>query len=56
MKMCKEKGHVSITNSSISSLFIISGCGSAWLERCAWDAEVAGSNPVTPIYIILINY
>ena len=25
-----------------------SGCGSAWLERCVRDAEVAGSNPVTP--------
>ena len=25
------------------------GCGSAWLERCVRDAEVAGSNPVTPI-------
>jgi hypothetical protein len=21
---------------------------SAWLERCVWDAEVAGSNPVGP--------
>ena len=26
------------------------GCGSAWLERLVWDQEVAGSNPVTPIY------
>ena len=25
------------------------GCSSAWLERCVRDAEVAGSNPVTPI-------
>ena len=25
----------------------LSGCSSAWLERCAWAAEVAGSNPVT---------
>jgi acyl phosphate:glycerol-3-phosphate acyltransferase len=25
-----------------------SGCSSAWLERCVRDAEVAGSNPVTP--------
>ena len=24
------------------------GCSSAWLERCVRDAEVAGSNPVTP--------
>ena len=28
-----------------------SGCGSAWLERLVWDQEVAGSNPVTPIFI-----
>ena len=27
------------------------GCGSAWLERLVWDQEVAGSNPVTPIFI-----
>ncbi len=27
-----------------------SGCGSAWLERLVWDQEVAGSNPVTPIW------
>ena len=27
---------------------LISGCGSAWLERLVWDQEVAGSNPVTP--------
>ena len=25
------------------------GCSSVWLERCVRDAEVAGSNPVTPI-------
>ena len=30
-------------------LHVISGCGSAWLERLVWDQEVAGSNPVTPI-------
>ncbi len=28
---------------------IVTGCGSAWLERLVWDQEVAGSNPVTPI-------
>ena len=33
---------------------ITSGCGSAWLERLVWDQEAAGSNPVTPIYIILL--
>ncbi len=27
---------------------LISGCGSAWLERLVWDQEAAGSNPVTP--------
>ena len=28
-----------------------SGCGSAWLEHLVWDQGVAGSNPVTPIFI-----
>ena len=28
----------------------MTGCGSAWLERLVWDQEVAGSNPVTPIF------
>ena len=27
---------------------LVTGCGSAWLERLIWDQEVAGSNPVTP--------
>ncbi len=31
-----------------------SGCGSAWLERLVWDQEVAGSNPVTPIWAKMI--
>ena len=30
---------------------IATGCGSAWLERLVWDQEVAGSNPVTPIFM-----
>ena len=30
----------------------MTGCGSAGLERLVWDQEVAGSNPVTPIFII----
>ena len=30
---------------------VMTGCGSAWLERLVWDQEVAGSNPVTPILI-----
>mgnify|MGYP001073235355 CR=1 FL=1 len=29
----------------------IPGCGSAWLEHLVWDQGVAGSNPVTPIFI-----
>ncbi len=28
--------------------FLLSGSSSAWLERCVRDAEVAGSNPVSP--------
>ena len=37
---------------------MLSGYGSAWLERLVWDQEVAGSNPVTPIYLFfsLDNY
>ena len=27
---------------------LLSGCGSAWLERCVRDAKVGGSNPLTP--------
>ena len=30
---------------------VMTGCGSAWLERLVWDQEVAGSNPVTPMYM-----
>src|SRR5256885_9538815 len=33
-----------------SSAFF-SGRSSVWLERMVWDHEVAGSNPVAPIYI-----
>ena len=32
-----------------SRLVLLSGCGSAWLERLIWDQEAAGSNPVTPM-------
>ena len=28
------------------------GCGSVWLEYLVWDQGVAGSNPVTPIYLL----
>jgi hypothetical protein len=27
-----------------------SGCSSVWIERCFWEAEVVGSNPITPIH------
>ena len=34
---------------------LLSGCGSAWLERCVRDAKVGGSNPLTPtIFFALI--
>jgi hypothetical protein len=29
----------------------IAGRSSAWLERQLWELDVAGSNPVAPIYI-----
>ena len=29
------------------------GCGSAWLERLLWEQEAAGSNPVTPIPLMI---
>ena len=32
--------------------FSITRCGAAWLARLIWDQEVAGSNPVTPSFII----
>ena len=32
--------------------FSIPGCGAVWLARLIWDQEVAGSNPVTPSFII----
>ena len=31
---------------------MVSGCSSAWLERSVRDAEVAGSNPVTPTEVL----
>src|SRR5258708_7683967 len=31
----------------------ITGRSSAWLERLVWDQEVAGSNPVAPIFFKL---
>ena len=35
-------------------LTCVSGCGSAWLERRLREAEVASSNPATPILKSLI--
>ena len=32
----------------MGSLTYIAGCSVVWLSRGIWDAEVAGSNPVTP--------
>ena len=32
-------------------LICVSGCGSAWLERRLREAEVASSNPATPIHL-----
>jgi hypothetical protein len=29
---------------------MVTGCGSAWLERRLREAEVASSNPATPIH------
>jgi hypothetical protein len=30
----------------------LSGSGSVWLERCVRDAEVGGSNPLSPIFVV----
>lgn len=27
---------------------VLTGRRSVWLDRCIWDAEAAGSNPVAP--------
>lgn len=32
------------------------GCSSVWLECCAWDAEAAGSNPVTRTFSTFGRY
>ena len=26
----------------------VTGCGAVWIARSVWDAEVEGSNPLTP--------
>ena len=35
---------------SAGIIFFVAGYGSVWLERTAGGREVAGSNPVTPIF------
>ena len=35
---------------------VMTGCGSAWLERLVWDQEVAGANPVTPTYAGVVQW
>ena len=34
-------------------IIFVAGYGSVWLERTAGGREVAGSNPVTPIFLCL---
>ena len=35
----------------VSGGWILTGCSVVWLARLIWDQEVAGSNPVTPIFL-----
>lgn len=37
---------------SICRMHVTTGCSSAWLEHLVWDQDVAGSNPVTPIFAL----
>ena len=37
-------------------LTCVSGCGSAWLERRLREAEVASSNPATPIHCKVLDF
>jgi hypothetical protein len=34
---------------------MLSGCSSVWSERGVWDAEVAGSNPVTQTLEVIMK-
>lgn len=45
-----EKGIAFLKNTSYN-ITCVSGCGSAWLERRLREAEVASSNPATPMNI-----
>ena len=38
-------------NWSVSRILGETGRGAAWLARLLWEQEVAGSNPVAPIFV-----
>ena len=42
--------------SFIYKVLRLPGCSSAWPERLLWEQEVAGSNPVTPIFTVRIQF
>ena len=50
IKMKKSKKMVAFFNFTHYNTKCASGCGSAWLERRLREAEVASSNPATPIH------
>ena len=37
-------------------IVFVPGCGSAWLERRLREAEVASSNPATPIHCKVLDF
>ena len=37
-------------------IVFVPGCGSAWLERRLGEAEVASSNPATPIHCKVLDF
>ncbi len=37
-------------------IIFVTGCGSAWLERRLREAEVASSNPATPIHCKVLDF
>ena len=37
-------------------IIFVPGCGSAWLERRLREAEVASSNPATPIHCKVLDF
>ena len=52
----RERKLLCFTNSRADDKIqiVAAGYGSVWLERTAGGREVAGSNPVTPIFINFI--